>query len=123
MSTGDLGAYLERPLTAPDPATLASIEAGPVEPELALPLSELDRLLDPAPLPVESGWCRLPDGVRFVAVRTPMPAVSADMVEWWFDWHARDPPRYRIWHPRAHFSNSVEPPPRPGAKPDRKSVV
>jgi hypothetical protein len=24
-----------------------------------------------------------------------MPAVSAEMVDWWFDWHPRDPRRYR----------------------------
>ena len=53
----------------------------------ARPLDELDRLLDPAPLPVETGWCTLPDGVGYVAVRTPMPGVSGEMVDWWFDWH------------------------------------
>ncbi len=31
---------------------------------------DLDRLLDPAPLPAETGWCTLPDGVGYVAVRT-----------------------------------------------------
>jgi phloretin hydrolase len=109
--------YLARPLTPADPATLAAIEAGPADPADALSLAALDRLLDPAPLAVETGWCRLPNGVRFVSVRTPMPAVSAEMVEWWFDWHARESLRYRIWHPLAHSGNSVEPPRQPGAKP------
>lgn len=113
----DLAAYLSRPLAPPDPEVLAAIEAGAVDPADALPLAALDRLLDPEPLAVETGWCRLPDGVRFVAARTPMPAVSAAMVDWWFDWHPREPLRYRIWHPRAHLSNSVELPPRAGAKP------
>ncbi len=31
------------------------------------------------------------------------------MVDWWFDWHPRDPLRYRIWHPAAHRDNSLEP--------------
>jgi len=113
----ELTAYLDRPMAPADPATLAAIEAGPVDPGEALPLTSLDRLLDPAPLAVETGWCRLPDGVRFVAVRTPMPAVSAEMVEWWFDWHPHEPLRYRIWHPRAHLDNSLELPARPGTKP------
>ncbi len=43
------------------------------------------------------------------------------MVDWWFDWHPRDPLRYRVWHPAAHRSNSLELPrgdaaPAPGAK-------
>jgi hypothetical protein len=103
-------------LAPPDPAVLAVIEAGPMDPALALPRGELDRLLDPAPLAAETGWCRLADGVRCVAVRTPMPAVDAAMVDWWFDWHARDSLRYRVWHPAAHSGNSVELPTVPGAK-------
>jgi hypothetical protein len=58
----------------------------------------------------ETGWCSLPDGVGYVAVRTEMPAVSAEMVDWWFDWHPRETLRYRIWHPSAHIENSIESP-------------
>jgi phloretin hydrolase len=112
----ELAPYLSRPLTLPDPAVLAEIEAGPVEPSRTLELADIDRLLDPAPLPVETGWCVRADRVGYVAVRTPMPGVSAEMVEWWFDWHPRDPDRYRLWHPAAHFDNSIEPPRRVGAK-------
>ncbi len=111
-----LEAYLERPLAPPDPTAWAAIERGPIEPATALSRDRLDRLLDPAPLPAETGWCVLPDGVRFVAVRTPMPAVSGEMVDWWFDWHARDPLRYRIWHPLAHSDNSLDPGPAAATK-------
>ncbi len=45
------------------------------------------------------------------------PRVSAEMVDWWFDWHPREAIRYRIWHPPAHFDNSLQAPPEPGAKP------
>lgn len=109
--------YLERPMAPPAPEVLAALEGGPIDPARALPLAEIDRLRDPAPLATETGWCRLPDGVAFVAVRTAMPGVSEEMVEWWFDWHPRDPLRYRIWHPRDHSGNSFEPPASPGAKP------
>lgn len=116
MGDPTLEPYLSRPLTPPDPAVLAAIEAGPIEPARALALAEIDRLLDPAPLGAETGWCFMPDGVGYVAVRTAMPGVSAEMVDWWFDWHPRDPDRYRLWHPHAHADNSVEPPAAPGAK-------
>lgn len=108
--------YLTRPLTLPEPAVTAAIEGGPIDPASALPLTDLDRLLDSAPLPVETGRCFLPDGVGYVAVRTAMPGVSAEMVDWWFDWHPRDPDRYRAWHPLAHHGNSVEPAAVRGAK-------
>lgn len=116
MSDSDLAPYLSRPLTPPEPAVLDAIGRGPVELGQTLPLDEIDRLLDPAPLPVETGWCFRPDRVGYVAVRTEMPAVDARMVDWWFDWHPRDPDRYRLWHPLAHFGNSVEPAASPGAK-------
>ena len=116
MNDPDLEPYLGRPMSPPDPALLATIERGPVDPSQTLPLAEIDRLLDPAPLPVETGWCFRSDRVGYVAVRTPMPAVSAEMVEWWFDWHAHDPDRYRLWHPLAHIGNSIEPPPVPGGE-------
>jgi hypothetical protein len=116
-ANGDgLDAYLSRPLSEPAPEVLAAVEAGPIDPEDALPLDEIDRLRDPAPIEVESGWCTLPDGVGYVAIRTAMPRVSGEMVDWWFDWHPDEPRRYRAWHPLAHRSNSVERPARPGAK-------
>lgn len=108
--------YLSRPLSPPEAAVAAAIEQGPIEPRQALALERLARLLDPRPLEVESGWCTLPDGVGYVIVRTAMPRVSGEMVDWWFDWHPRDPLRYRVWHPAAHRSNSLQPPPVAGAK-------
>lgn len=116
MSDPGLGPYLTRPMSPPDPALLAMIERGPVDPSQTLSLGGIDRLLDPAPLPVETGWCFRPDRVGYVAVRTPMPAVGAEMIEWWFDWHAHDSDRYRAWHPLAHIGNSVEPAAVPGTK-------
>lgn len=112
----ELDRYLERPLSSPAPGVLEAIAAGPIAAEQALPLADLDRLLDPAPLDAETGWCRLDDGVAYVAVRTPMPKVTGAMVDWWFDWHPEEAIRYRIWHPRAHTSNRVERPAHAGAK-------
>ncbi len=102
---------LDRPLAVPADAEREAVAAGPIDPADALPIEQLDRLLDPAPLPAETGWCWLPDGVGYVAARTPMPGVTAEMVDWWFDWHPREPIRYRVWHPLAHVSNSLDPAP------------
>lgn len=112
---GGLADLLDRPLTPPDPAVLAAIAAGPIDPAHALPRARLDRLLDPAPVAAETGWCWLDDGVGYVAVRTPMRGVSGELVDWWFDWHARDPLRYRVWHPGAHRDNRLDPPPAAGS--------
>ena len=117
MSDAYLEGLLDRPVAAPDPDAEAAVRSGPIDPELALDPASLDRLLDPEPVQVENGWCTEPNGVGYVAIRTPMPGLSAEMVDWWFDWHPREPIRYRVWHPAAHVSNSLELPARPGAKP------
>jgi hypothetical protein len=118
VSAEELADYERRPLAPADAKTLLAIEAGPITSDAALPLAEIDRMLDPAPLLAETGWCEdVGDGSGFVAVRTPMPMVDAPMVDWWFDWHPRDGARYRAWHPLAHQDNSLDPPVSPGAKP------
>ncbi len=117
MSDAHLESLLDRPVAKPDPEAAAAVAGGPMDPSLALGRDDLDRLCDPAPLPAETGWCTLPDGVGYVAARTAMPGVTGEMVDWWFDWHPREPIRYRVWHPLAHVSNSLEPPAVPAAKP------
>ncbi len=117
LAIGDeLRGYLLRPLSEPALSTLEAIERGPIAPADAISVAELDRLTDPGPLAVETGWCTLPDGVGYVAVRTLMRGVSGEMIDWWFDWHPRDSMRYRIWHPLAHIRNSLEPSPCVEAK-------
>lgn len=109
MSASLLSDYLARTMQAPEQQTLEAIERGPIEQGRALALERVDRLLDPTPLEYETGWCVLDNGVAYVAVRTAMPNVSGEMIDWWFDWHPRDPLRYRIWHPAAHSDNSLQP--------------
>jgi hypothetical protein len=109
MSAHSLSDYLTRPLAPPAQETLEAIERGPIDPRDALTLDAVDRLLDPAALKCETGWCTLPDGVGYVAVRSAMPRVTGEMVDWWFDWHPRESLRYRAWHPTAHLANSLQP--------------
>lgn len=116
-SREELSAYLRRPMTPPAEDVLEAIAHGPIDPGGALDRRELDRLLDPAPLRAEIGWCTLPDGVAYTAVRTEMPGVTGEMVDWWFDWHPRDPIRYQLWFPGAHGSTSFEHAPVTGVKP------
>lgn len=112
----ELRTYLERSPATPPAEVLEAIAGGPIGPASAVALTDVKRLLDPAPLAVENGWCTLADGVGYVAVRTAMPAVSGEMVDWWFDWHPRDSLRYRVWHPAAHRANWLQAPAHSGAK-------
>lgn len=108
---------LLRPLTPIDAEAADALETGPIDPTSALAADDVDGLLDASPLPVECGYCFMDDGVGYVAMRVAMPGVTGEMIDWWFDWHADDPLRYRVWHPRAHVSNSVQRPATAGGRP------
>jgi hypothetical protein len=108
-----LSGLLERPMTPPAEDVASAIEAGPIEPSEAIPAAQLERLLEPGELAAETGWCRLADGSGYTAVRTLMPGVDGEMLDWWFDWHPHDPVRYRVWFPGAHANISFKPAPAP----------
>jgi len=103
-----LAEFLTRPQAAVAPDVVEAIAAGPLDPALAARRDDLDRLLDPEPLAAETGWCTLDDGCGYVAVRTEMPGLDAEMVDWWFDWHPHDALRYRVWCPRDHEGTGFE---------------
>jgi len=116
-TTADLLPYLSRPMTPPSDDVQVAIERGPIAAADALSRAELDRLLDPVPLGVETGWCTLEDGTGYVAVRTHMAGVTGDMIDWWFTWNPQDAIRYQIWFPGAHDWTHGE---QPSGPPQRK---
>ena len=116
MAEEGLNEFFERPLAPAEEGVLLALRR-PMTPRQALPLSDKDRLLDPAAMSTETGWCVMDDGVGYVAVRTPMPGTTAAMWDWWFDWQRRDPRRYQVWYPPAHFGITYTPSPVPRAKP------
>lgn len=67
-------------------------------------LNDVAALLDPAPMPLETGYERLPDGVLHVAARTDMHGCTGAMFEWWFRFRP-DTQQYIWWHPRDHVSS------------------
>ncbi len=70
-------------------------------------LNEVNRLLDPTPMPLETGYERLPDGVLHVACRTDLHGCTGEMFEWWFR-SRPDTQQYVWWHPVDHvFSDWI----------------
>lgn len=83
------------------------VNRGPIDSSLALPISDRSRLMEPGYLPVETGYCLMPDGSGFAATRVFMPGVTTEMIDWWFNWHPLVGLRYAIWCPVAHQSISA----------------
>lgn len=66
---------------------------------------DFDRLLDPAPMALETGYRRLDSGVLHVAARADMRGCTGEMFSWWFG--SRPGPReYGWWHPIDHGASS-----------------
>ena len=70
--------------------------------------TDVTRLLDPDPMPLEMGIERVQDGVLHVAVRTPMAGCTGAMFQWWFGWGPKTR-EYAWWHPGDHgFSDWLD---------------
>jgi hypothetical protein len=82
---------------------VAAARAGLQPPSRGLPLRDAGALLEPGYLELENGYARLDDATLYVAVHTPMPGVTGEMIDWWFAWHGEDSARYQLWHPRDHL--------------------
>jgi hypothetical protein len=83
---------------------VAAARAGLQPPARGVALRDANALLEPGYLEMENGYARLDDATLYVAVHTPMPGVTGEMIDWWFAWHGEDSARYRLWHPRDHIS-------------------
>ena len=90
------------------PGVISAMKAGLHPSKDALRFERINDLLNPGYLPVENGYCHMPDGSIFVAVLTDMPKVTGEMLDWWFWWHPMNSLRYKVWYPEAHFSHTTD---------------
>jgi len=100
--------YYDRPSAVIPNSVLESIQHKTYSREQALELENLNELLLSGYLPMENGYCRMTDGSFFVAVRTEFRTATDEMFDWWFEWHAQETFRYRIWYPECHFDVKVK---------------
>ena len=100
--------YYYREMARPNPKLMGILSQGPMDPDKALPLAEINQLLDPGYHEVETGYCITKDGLGYVAANNVFPGCTIDMMRWWFVWHAAGGNlRYRIWCPPNHMAIAV----------------
>ena len=99
--------YYERASAEIPPIVISEIESSPKSSDDALPFERLNDLLNPGYLAIENGYCTMPYGAIFVAVRTEMQQVSGEMLDWWFWWHVMSSLRYKIWYPEKTLRNKL----------------
>ncbi len=100
--------YIDRPYVDIPEQVLRSLAESPVPEKDILLFENINELLNPGYLPVEIGYCSLSDGSIFSAMHTTMPGVTGEMIDWWYWWNPMHPLRYKMIHPRDHFSISVD---------------
>jgi len=97
-----------RPVDDPDPVLLDAVRPDrPMDPSQAIYPEEINRLLDPGYMEVETGWCNLPNGAGYICVNNKMPGVTVDMLDWWFVWHSLADMHYGIWYPPGHYGIAI----------------
>jgi hypothetical protein len=100
--------YYHRVPARPNPRLMEILDRGPMDPVKALPYERINDLLDPGYHEVETGYCILDNGAGYVAVNNVFPGCTAEMMQWWFAWHAAgEGLRYKIWYPPGHVSIAV----------------
>jgi len=100
--------YYRQALTPPDPELVEQVQPDkPIDPAQALPPERINDLLEPGYMAAETGWCVMPNGSGYLAVRNPMPGVTVDMLDWWFWWHSMADMRYGLWYPPGHYGISI----------------
>ncbi len=94
--------YFEMDMVEADPGTYAAVTL-PADPANAITPLEMNRLFDEGYLPMELGYCNLPDGTAMLANLTFMPGVTPEMFDFWFAWHGCEDLRYKIWNHHQHY--------------------
>lgn len=101
--------YYRVPPMEPDPAMVAQVETGPLDPALALMPEQVNDLLTPERLAFDGcGWWSFENGGGLVATCHRMPGLTRAMLDWWFCWHPLEDLRYKIWYPPTHYGIHVE---------------
>ena len=94
--------YYYKPIARPPKEVMDAIDDKPMDPALALPPERVADVIFADKLPVERGWCVMPDGSGYVVGTTPFYGSTPEMFPWWFSWFPLESMRGRMWCPEHH---------------------
>ncbi len=98
----------DRTFMGPDAKVLYALrENNPIKPEDAI--FDFKELLTTNSLPVENGYCNLPNGGGYAAVQTEFHGITVEQYNWWRKWRfdcsaENELIRYKLWCPGSHIS-------------------
>ena len=67
-------------------------------------LEEVNEMLKPGYMPMETGYCCLSNGQMYAATLVRLPGSKGKMVDWFFGHYLKDTATYKTWDPVAHLA-------------------
>ena len=72
--------YYYKPIARPPKDVMDSLSDTPMDPALAITPDRAAEVVFSEALPVERGWCVMPDGSGYVVGTTPFPGATPEML-------------------------------------------
>ncbi len=95
--------FFDLPVPVPSEENIMALLPGKaIDPSAAILPENVSRLFAPGYLECENGYCMLPQGFGFSAVRIDMPDVQPEMMRFWFPWYTSNTVHYKTWLPDMH---------------------
>lgn len=96
------------PVELPAPEILAAIEPGkPMDPALALDLADLEKIFRPDSEPFHNGYCIMPDGTGYSALKIDLPNVTAEEFMQFQIYGHMNNIQYKTWLPTMHLQQGA----------------
>lgn len=77
-----------------------------MDPGKALMQENINDILKPGYLDVETGYCTLPGGGAYASVLHRMPELTCDVFEWFMRWWGGKDIGYKLWCPGYHYKSA-----------------
>lgn len=92
------------PVELPSEEILKAIEVGThMNPSKALAITDMARLVEPGYHEVENGYCIMPDGTGYSAVKINLPNVSMPEFTYFMEYGHENNIQYKTWLPKLHL--------------------
>ncbi len=102
--------FFDFPINLPSEETIRALMPGnEIDPAIAILPEEGGKLFAPGYLECENGYCLMPQGFGFSAVKIDMPEVKPEMLQFWFPWYLSNPVHHKTWLPDLHIELYMTP--------------
>lgn len=89
------------------PVVKADKRVAPLDPAKAIYPEDINIILDETKVPDVSGYCLLDNGASYISVKTSLPGVTKEMLQWMVAWQGLEPANYMVLNPKIHHSAAI----------------